>query len=260
MPNALTDLTVEYVSLVDRAAVRDPQNPTEPQKFLVWKSDSGATPDPTGGTMTEDELRAAVTKAEQERDEAREAAQKAETEREAALAKAADLEKAAKPEDKPEAIDKAELPEPVRLALEKAEADAAAANQRIEKAENLAKAEREIRVTREFVAKAAEYKALPVEADAFGPVLKAASESLTADAYAELDRVLKAADAQIASSELLKEAGAAGDGPTPASDETLVAKAQEIRKADSSVSEAKAMERAMRENPELAASYLASVR
>jgi hypothetical protein len=31
----LKNLDVEYVSLVDRAAVRDPSNPDEPQRFLL---------------------------------------------------------------------------------------------------------------------------------------------------------------------------------------------------------------------------------
>src|SRR5579871_2796412 len=68
MPH-LQDLSVEWVSLVDRAAVRDPSAPTEPQKFLLWKSESGANTDPTkGGTVpTAEELSAALAKAEQER-------------------------------------------------------------------------------------------------------------------------------------------------------------------------------------------------
>jgi hypothetical protein len=43
MPNQLTDLVVEYVSLVDRAAVRDAEKPDEPMRFLLWKRDGGAT-------------------------------------------------------------------------------------------------------------------------------------------------------------------------------------------------------------------------
>jgi hypothetical protein len=37
----LTDITATVVSLVDRAAVRDPSDPTQPQKLLLWKSESG---------------------------------------------------------------------------------------------------------------------------------------------------------------------------------------------------------------------------
>jgi hypothetical protein len=35
----LTDLDVEWVSLVDRAAVRDPVEQSEPNRFLIWKRD-----------------------------------------------------------------------------------------------------------------------------------------------------------------------------------------------------------------------------
>ena len=39
MANLLRNLEVEWVSLVDRAAVRDPSNPDEPQRFLLTKRD-----------------------------------------------------------------------------------------------------------------------------------------------------------------------------------------------------------------------------
>lgn len=38
----LRDLIVEEVSLVDRAAVRDPDDPDEPMRFLIWKRDWSA--------------------------------------------------------------------------------------------------------------------------------------------------------------------------------------------------------------------------
>jgi hypothetical protein len=41
MANVLRDLIVDRVSFVDRAAVRDPENPTEPQRYLFWKSEAG---------------------------------------------------------------------------------------------------------------------------------------------------------------------------------------------------------------------------
>jgi hypothetical protein len=267
MANRLTDLQVEFVSIVDRAAVRDPQNPTEPQRFLVWKSDTtrdgeDPTTTPEGDTMTPEEMAAALAKAETDRDEALEAAKTAKAEADAATVKVAELEKAATVEPaEPAAIDKSELPEPVRLALEKAEQERDAYAERITKAEDLAKAERDIRVNREYVAKAATFHALPVDAEKFGPVLKAAAENMSADEFSELDRILKAADAQIASSGLFKEHGRSGDpAGSDSADESLVTKAAELRKADTSLSEAKAMERAMRENPELASTYLASVR
>lgn len=250
----LVNLDVEYVSLVDRAAVRNPSNPTEPQRFLLWKRESGE-PTKKGDSVPEntDDLRAALTKTEEERD---------------ALQKELDdLKKAAaeKPEaevvSEPEQIDKAELPEPVRLALEKAEAEAVETRKRLEKAEEIAKAERDMRVTREFVAKAEEMPALPIKADEFGPVLKRAAEALESDDFDAIENVLKTANEQLAKGELFKEMGRSGDvsGETDAV-ENVQRKAEELRKADPSLTPFQAMERAMREDPEAQARYLAANR
>ena len=42
----LKDLDVQFVSLVDRAAVRDPQRKSEPRRFILMKRE-GAAPTPT---------------------------------------------------------------------------------------------------------------------------------------------------------------------------------------------------------------------
>lgn len=249
----LTDLQVEFVSLVDRAAVRDPSNPTEPQKFLLFKRESGAPPT-TGGPMpdtaTPEELSAALKKAEEERD--------------ALTAKVAKLEKklakkGVKTDDADaDELNKADLPPAVRAAIEKSERDAAAAAERAKKAEQIAKAEQDRRLTAEFVTKAETLKHLPLDPEAFGPVLKRASELLEKDDVEAIDTLLKAANEQARVSELLKSYGRDGEpeGDREATDQ-LEKKAAEIRK-DEGVSRAEAMRRAMRENPELTAGYLAS--
>jgi hypothetical protein len=63
----LRDLNVEFVSFVKRAAVRDPQNPTEPQRFLLWKADqteetdmSTMTPQSTGALALSPEANRAL--------------------------------------------------------------------------------------------------------------------------------------------------------------------------------------------------------
>lgn len=54
MANVLKDLIVDRVSFVDRAAVRDPENPDEPQRYLFWKAerpsvmDVSTSPPPRG--------------------------------------------------------------------------------------------------------------------------------------------------------------------------------------------------------------------
>ena len=46
MPSQLQDLKVDWVSLVDRAAVRNPQNKSEPRRFLLYKREGVTTPRP----------------------------------------------------------------------------------------------------------------------------------------------------------------------------------------------------------------------
>lgn len=273
MANKLTDLTVEFVSLVDKAAVRDPQNPTQPQRLLVWKADTGRagddpTTEPQGGTMTPEEMAEALAKAEKDRDEALEAEKTAKAERDAAVTKAETLEKAATPaKPEPTAIDKSELTPAVRAYVEKMEADQAARDARITKAEeatkradDLAKAERDIRVTGEFITKAEGYRALVVKAEEFGPVLKEAAEKLSKEAYDAIENVLKAADEQIAKGELFKEHGRGGEARPSDSETQLTQKAEELRKADSSLTGYQAMQRAIKENPELAARHIEAAR
>jgi|SRR6185437_15983612 len=273
----LQDLTVDWVSLVDRAAVRDPQNKSEPRRFLLWKRE-GTTP-PTareGGDhmqKTEDELRAAVEKAEKDAQEARIAQEKAEKERDDALAKATEAEEKDKDDDRDggaEAeVNKADLPPAVRAALEKAEerekeatrkADEAMA--KAEAADKIAKEERDTRVTQEFITKAEGYKALPVKATDFGPVLKRAAEKLEKADFDVIEELLKAADEQIARGSLFKEMGANVGGSVLPSDALgeLQRKAEELRKSDSNLSKADAEMRVMKEDPDLQARYLAEQR
>lgn len=72
--------------------------------------------------------------------------------------------------------------------------------------------ERDERRTKEFVAKAAEYKALPgIKTEELGMVLKAVTDA-TPDHVAKLEAVLKAAAEAIATGEVLKSAGRAVGG------------------------------------------------
>lgn len=272
----LKDLDVQWVSLVDRAAVRDLQKTDEPRRFLIWKAENQ---DPEGGRqMTDAEMRAEVEKAEKERDELRKQLTdqtelksklaKAEQDRDELTKRVETLEKAAKP-DKPEPkpVDKSELTPEVRALVEKAEADAAVEKsereklaKRVEDAEKLAKAERDERLTRDFVAKAETFKALPVEAEKFGPVLKAASESLSKEEFEALETVLKAADEQIAKSELFKEQGSSRESTPTGALADATKKAEEIRKSDPKLSADKALEMVFKADRSLEERYLAEVR
>jgi len=82
-----------------------------------------------------------------------------------------------------------------------------AAESRAAVAEEIAKAERENRLQREFIEKAAAYDNLPVESGTFGIVLKDAAESMNADTYDALTTVLSAANEAIAQGGLMNEIG-----------------------------------------------------
>ncbi len=58
----LRNLDVQWLSLVDRAAVRDPSDPDQPQRFLLWKRESGE-PEPEPNLADLQALVAKTTKA-----------------------------------------------------------------------------------------------------------------------------------------------------------------------------------------------------
>lgn len=81
-----------------------------------------------------------------------------------------------------------------REAVEKALETVQKAEQRARQAETIAKAERDLRLEREFVAKAAEFN-LPVKATDLGPVLKRAAESLDEEDFKTIVKCLRASSA-----------------------------------------------------------------
>ena len=190
------------------------------------------------------------------------ALQKAEAERDAAVEKADRLEKKlAKQSKKDEPkLNKSELPPAVREALEKAEAEAESTRKRAEAAEKLAKAERDERVRREFIAKAEKDFPHLGKADELGPRLMRMSETLSDEDYQAHLTQLAAANEQIAKGALFEEFGASGDNLATNDLESLEKRAEEIRKSDSGLSEYEAMQRAMREDREAQARYLAAQR
>lgn len=225
-----------------------------------------------------DETAAALQKAETERDEAKTALEKEQSERaelqkqlddaNAELAKAGNDGSIDDDEDDDEDLNKADLPDPVRKRLEKAEADQAAMAERLQKAEedakradDLAKAERDQRVTREFVAKAEKEFPHLGKADELGPRLKRMSETLAKEDYDAHLTELTAANEQIAKGALFSEFGVGGDGN--GGDDAgveLFRKAEEIRKADPSISEWDALEQARKADREGQARHLDKVR
>ncbi len=268
MPSELRDLEVEFVSLVDRAAVRDPVEKDQPMRFLVWKRSN------EGDRMTPEEQKDALEKAQAdattaaERDTAKAELTKAQEQIETLTKSIEDIKKAAGVKEEPVAVDKSDWPESARVAFEKAEEERAADRERAEKAEQRANAAAEkvdkaedARLTREAITKAEKFKALPIDAAKFGPILKSASEKLSKEENDELDRVLKAADEGLQKSDLFKTVSGNGNGEQP--DTALgqaKAKAAELCKADPALTEATAMQRVLKADNELAARYQDEVR
>lgn len=271
----LTGLDVDFVSLVSRAAVRNPSRPTEPMRFALTKSEvpvvdlnaRGATTT-EGGHMpneTEAELRAALEKAEQENAQLRKAAKKA----------AKKAGKKVQPTDAnpdpdhdgdddrtPEGDTDHDYQPPKGGKMSKSE-EIAKAEERIQKAEGrakqaekIAKQERDLRVRSEFVEVAkSELGSLPGTADEKGAELHRLSDVLSKEEFdAHLTRQ-RAANEQLKKAErdLYGQIGRDGS-PDPSNADAVdrVRKeAAEIRKADPDVSGYDAMRRALNANPDL---------
>ena len=91
----------------------------------------------------------------------------------------------------------------------KAYGEIAKATKRAERAESVAKAERDLRLTREYIAKAERYT-LPVAAEVLGPVLKRCTESLSKEDCEVLAKCLDSASE--ASYDPYSEIGKSGGG------------------------------------------------
>jgi hypothetical protein len=54
MANQLRDIKTDFISFVDKAAVRDPRDPSQPRRFLLFKSASGTPSNPQAVPWTRD--------------------------------------------------------------------------------------------------------------------------------------------------------------------------------------------------------------
>lgn len=131
------------------------------------------------------------------------------------------------------------IKELVSKAVEQAESRAAAA-------EEIAKAERDERIKREFIEKAQGFTALPIEAGRLGEILKAVSEGLSEEDATEVTRLLTAGNEAIG-----KSFEEAGTSHATSVSKSVEAAAEEIRKADTSLTYEQAVARAYEQNPDL---------
>lgn len=100
-----------------------------------------------------------------------------------------------------------------------------AAEERAIAAEAIAKAERDYRLEREFIAKSATLSSLPLSAEEFGLVLKNAAEALSESDFDSLWQVLTAANSNIEKSGIFSEVGKSVEDTTSSSPMALVEKA-----------------------------------
>lgn len=142
-----------------------------------------------------------------------------------------------------ETIDKSKLPEPVRKALEQAEAD------RVElrkQGKTIEKMQQEA-ILKGFIKKAEDFGNLPIKSEELGQILKAANENLEKDLYKKLEEMLIGANNGM-EGVFKQQGGSNGTGETAL--EKLNSLATEIAKRDGVTKEV-AFTKAMDENPEL---------
>lgn len=156
-----------------------------------------------------------------------------------------DLEEVLKGDDVPQAI---------KDLISKQATDLAAANKTATEATTIAKGERDARIEREMITKAADE--LPLIGDTrenVGKLLKAASEKLSADEFGQLVTILKAANEQLKLGPIGKEVGSSQSGD--ATSDPIKAAVAAIQKDHPEMGDAEAIAKAVEDNPALYVSY-----
>lgn len=115
--------------------------------------------------------------------------------------------------------------------------------------ENTLHQEREERRTKEFIAKAAGFEHLSIEADKFGPILKKVAEALDETEFNEMNRILKAADDSLGV--VFKEIGSNNEPDESNIYVKIDKEAVKIAKRDG-ITREQGYVKALDENPELA--------
>jgi hypothetical protein len=111
--------------------------------------------------------------------------------------------------------------------------------------------ERDERLTREFVAKAAKLDHLPAKTDELGAILKAL-HAASPDATAKLEKLLEGTNEKLAKViELTKEVGRGGEPQATTAWAAIEKAAVELRKTDGKLTKEQAITKAMEQNPAL---------
>jgi hypothetical protein len=125
----------------------------------------------------------------------------------------------------------------------------------LKQAQDIAKAERDARLNREYISKAEALPMISESKDDLAGLLRRAADALTPEDNEKLEKVLKAANEQIAKGNLFSEFGSGG-GETTIS-KSVEAMAAELRKADPSLTQELAITQVYEQNPDL---YLQSLK
>ena len=123
-------------------------------------------------------------------------------------------------------------------------------------AEAIAKAERDHRMTQEYVSKASALSHLPVKAEEFGAVLKNAAEVLTEEEFGAIWQVLSATNAQLSKSGIFSEVGksSAFDNSGPMS--VIEKAATALRSANPALTREQSIARAVEADSNLYKQYI----
>lgn len=127
-------------------------------------------------------------------------------------------------------------------------------DERIEKAEQIAQTERDLREQREFLAKAEQLDKLPLAPDEFGPLLKTIAGAVDETTYGKLEGVLKAANEAVEQGALFSELGRDGIASTDA-EQQIEKAADKLREGDPTLTKQQAIAKALDADPELYAAY-----
>jgi len=126
---------------------------------------------------------------------------------------------------------------------------------RAEAAERIAKRERDLRMEKEFIAKADAFSALPAKRDEIVAILKAVNEDAPRAASA-IEELLKRCNGALAESGIFKSEGQGETGTTSTTVAQWDSAVDTIRKADTSLSYEQAFAKALDQHPELYEEYL----
>jgi hypothetical protein len=121
-------------------------------------------------------------------------------------------------------------------------------------AQEVAKAERDARITREFLAKGEDLSAVGTPEEV-ASVLKSAAEHMPEDDYEALEGLLKSAHGKIESGDLFAELGKSARGSGSGS-ESIEKAASALMADDASLTKEQAVDAALAKNPDLYSAYL----